>query len=199
MVDVKFVLWVSQPPPTTSGRVLSRRNPISDHLLLYKSGCCPTGHWLGRVPLLLTLRGKSVLVHLAVIVKIVEHEVQIVINLLSKMVNDSLFSVYNDLYVILLYKRIAVSRANHSSSRLLQGLSCCICCELCTLWVHIVTEGSWLREVWGALGLMDLSHVVLMQLLLDSIVALLACSGHSKFIIFSHSCNIGCPLGDYST
>jgi len=74
------------------------------------------------------------------------------------MIYDPFFSIDDDLNIILLnHRRIRITlmaklrRHDHSSLMVV---------------VHVIAEGSRLREVWRTLGLLNLPHIVLMTHLL---------------------------------
>ena len=97
LIRIKLILWITEPSATTPSRVLSRWYPISDGLLVLIIDPADSGH-----PLLLALRCEPVLVHLPIVVEIIEHQVEVVVNFLRKMINDSFLTVDHYLHVVLL-------------------------------------------------------------------------------------------------
>lgn len=93
--------------------------------------------------MLLALRTEPRLVALSVVVKVVEHEVEVVIDLLGQMVDHLLLPVDNYLDVSF----------------------AAIFCISTLLGVHVVAERSGLREVRGALRLLYLAQMLLILLL----------------------------------
>lgn len=142
MIDVKLVLGVSKTSSTSPCWVLSRGYSIPNHLLLYQcSGGRASNDRLSWIPLLLALRGESIFIDLPIVIEIIEHQVKVVVNFLCQMVNDSLLSVNNNLYVVLLNQGIAISRPHSANSARLRCCLCsCIGLEIRSLRVHIVAE-----------------------------------------------------------
>jgi hypothetical protein len=90
---------------------------------------------------------------LPIVIEIVEHQVEVVVDLLCQVINDSFFTINNDLHVVLLDH--GASTADYSRPTTLVVSTVLRAIHIIgvggMLSIHVVTEGAWLGEMRRAL------------------------------------------------
>jgi hypothetical protein len=90
---------------------------------------------------------------LPIVIEVVEHQVEVVVDLLCQVINDSFFTVNNDLHVILLYH--GAPAADYSRPTTLVVSTVLRAIHIIgiggMLSIHVVAEGAWLGEMRRAL------------------------------------------------
>ena len=103
--------------------------------------------------MLLALGCKPVFIHLAIVIEIIEHQVEVVVDLLSQVINDSFLTINHDLHVVLLDHGAASSDYPCATTMVISavlrsihvvGIGGMLC-------VHVIAEGAWLGEMRRAL------------------------------------------------
>ena len=84
-----------------------------------------------------------------IVIEIVEHQVEVVVDLLSQMINDSFLTINHDLHVVLLDHGAAASDYSCPTtlviSAVLRAIHVVGICGM--LSIHVVAEGAWLGEM----------------------------------------------------
>lgn len=88
-----------------------------------------------------------------IVIEVVEHQVEVVVDLLCQVINDSFFTVNNNLHVVLLYH--GASAANYSRPTTLVISAVLRAIHVVgvggMLSIHVVAEGAWLGKMRRAL------------------------------------------------
>jgi hypothetical protein len=86
---------------------------------------------------------------LPIVIEIVEHQVEVVVDLLSQMINDSFLTINHDLHVVLLDHGAAASDYSCPATLVISAVLRAIHVVGIggMLSIHIVAEGSWLGEM----------------------------------------------------